>query len=233
MRLWAFLAVASLTCFASGCAAKETHRRDPGIIVVSLLGEESGEAAADLLLVDSSLDSLSRLGVSTTRIVTHEFLTDPARSSVLVTLEEATDPCSALDWRGLASDAGPDDLVIVFGGLIRSTAPFTRFVGYACPEPLDTTCTVGAVASGVILFDRAGPQDGLSAERVLMHEIGHIAGLIHVGADEFDDCDPELADADNLMQTERHGGSGPEVQLTLTERQLDLLRRYLGPRRDQ
>jgi len=130
-----------------------------------------GPAARDRAVLDDALTRLARQGVTHGRIRAHAVVR-PDLARVLVETRESSEPCAATArWRS-AVPSPPEDrpaLVVVVGGTMRATAPFARRAGLTCKA---------AGATPVILLDRR-PVPGLAPAVVLLHEMGHAAGLAH------------------------------------------------------
>ena len=127
---------------------------------------------ADRAVLDQALAALADRGVAhgPVRSMT---LVEADLARVLVETTEARDPCLATArWRPLV-DRQPTAgaaVVVVAGGTIRGLLPFVRRSGLTC---------VAAGASGpVVLLDRR-PVPGVAPAVVLLHELGHAAGLGH------------------------------------------------------
>ena len=125
-------------------------------------------------MLDEALAGLARQGVTHGR-VDARVVVRPDLARVLVETDESAAPCAATArWRAVVPSTTEDRpaLVVVVGGTMRATAPFARRAGLTCRA---------AGAAPVILLDRR-PVPGVAPAVVLLHEIGHAAGLAHDGS---------------------------------------------------
>jgi hypothetical protein len=130
------------------------------------------DVRSDRAVLEQALSALADRGVAhgPVRPVT---LVEPDLARVLVETTEARDPCRAsARWRLLMDRSATDGaaVVVVAGGTIRGLLPFVRRAGLTCPG-------TGAT-SPVVLLDRR-PVPGVAPVVVLLHELGHAAGLGH------------------------------------------------------
>lgn len=184
------------------------------VIVVSLTSRKDRAAARrDEATVDRARRLLAGRGVPIGR-VRFEVLDRSALASVLVELDEAGDPCAAARWRTAVAPLGldPDALVVLVGGTIRSPVPFARRAGVTC-SPDRLSCVPPSRRAGAVILSDRRPVDSVDPAVVLLHEIGHAAGLGHVG--EADTCGDGVGDAviggdspANVMQGDLHAAPG-------------------------
>ena len=149
------------------------------MVLVSIVDRRGAEevAASDLDMVEQALDRVTGSGVDhgpVEVVVLH----DDALARELVSPRAAHDACTAGSWRRAVaaarhrvapSAAARPAVVIVVGGTIASPVPFSRRAGLTCPG-----------RPPVVLFDRR-PVPGVDRAVVLLHELGHAAGLAHRG----------------------------------------------------
>ena len=181
MRRVAGALVLGLLLTASGrsSAARTTLR--PVVVVSLAAGNDHSAARRDQATVDRARRFLARGGVPVGRI-RFEVLDRSVLAAVLVELDEAADPCGTARWRTALASLELDRraLVVVVGGTIRSPIPFTRRAGLTCSPDGGSCSPPGRQAGAVILSDRR-PVERLDPAIVVVHEIGHAAGLGHAG----------------------------------------------------
>lgn len=147
---------------AVGIGPPVHRRRDRG---------SAGPAALDRAALDEVLALLARQGVTHGSVHVSEVVR-PDLARVLIETGESAAPCAATArWHAVVPAAGGrrPALVVVVGGTMRAVAPFVRRAGLTC---------AAARAVPVVLLDRR-PVPGIAPAVVLLHEIGHAAGLDH------------------------------------------------------
>ena len=156
----------------------------------------AGPAALDRAVLDEALAGLAHQGVTHGRIDA-VVVVRPDLARVLVETRESAAPCApTARWREVVPSTEEDRpaLVVVVGGTMRATAPFARRAGLTCRA---------AGAAPVILLDRR-PVPGVAPAVVLLHEMGHAAGLAHDGSGDG----PAPRTGRDLMAT---GAAAPAV----------------------
>jgi hypothetical protein len=131
----------------------------------------AGSAALDRAVLEEVITGLGRQGVTHGPVHATEVVR-PDLARVLIETGESAAPCAATArWHAVVPAMGRrrPALVVVVGGTMRAVAPFARRAGLTCTA-------AGAVP--VVLLDRR-PVPGIAPAVVLVHEIGHAAGLDH------------------------------------------------------